>query len=203
MSRGKRDKFQGDIWFQRKVEDRMRKTLKLLQAQGKMQKATLEGLRGTPWYKEEFKRQAKLFKEERKIQAEERCVQQREASLKLQAENEALLERDKPWAAEHANDSDEQLLDYLRRCAAELGHTPMRREVPGGTYISERFGNWAVALTVAGLYLPKNKRPKETAINAYLKRQQKSEREKKNHIHGQCPGIWKENKNEGEENNTD
>lgn len=131
MSRGKRDKFQGDIWFQRKVEDRMRKTLKLLQAQGKMRKATLEGL------------------------------------------------RDKPWAAEHANDSDEQLLDYLRRCAAELGHTPMRREVPGGTYISERFGNWTVALTVAELRLPRSiKPPKETAIRAYLKRKQQAEIQK-------------------------
>ena len=175
MKNKKRGKFLGDVWFQQNVENRMRKTLREMQARGKMRNATIEGLRGTPWYKEEFQKHAKLFKEERKKQTEERAAHARSASLNALAENEALAERDKAWAAKHENDTDEQLLDYLRQCAAELVHTPMRREVLGSTYITERFGNWSVALTVAGLYLPKKKRPKQTALDAYTKKRQKAE----------------------------
>ena len=143
-----------------------------------MRGTTVEGLRGTAWYKEEFQKHAKQFKEIRKIQAEERAAHARSASLKEQAETAAMTERDKLWAAEHEGYSDEKLLAYLRRCAAELGHTPMhRREVVGSTYISERFGNWAVALTMAGLPMPKKKRPRDTAVNAYLKRRQNAESE--------------------------
>ena len=168
--RGKPGRFRGDAWFQRNVESLMRNTLRELQTRGKMRGATIEGLRGTPWYKEEFERHAKLFKEKRKIQAEERAAHARSTSLNALAENEALAERDRAWAAEHEADTDAELLDYLRQCAADLGHTPMRREVLGSTYIAERFGNWSVALTVAGLYLPKKKRPKQTALDAYAKK---------------------------------
>ncbi|WP_419020514.1 homing endonuclease associated repeat-containing protein [Intestinimonas butyriciproducens] len=178
MKQKKRGRFPGDIWFQRNVENLMRKTLREQQAQGKMRGTTVEDLRGTAWYKEEFQKHAKLFREIQKTQAEERAAHARSASLKEQAETAAMTERDKLWAAEHEGDSDEELLAYLRRCAAELGHTPMRRrEVVGSTYISERFGNWAVALTMAGLRLPKKKQPKNTAINAYLKRRQNAESE--------------------------
>ena len=170
MKNKKRGRFQGDVWFQRNVENLMRKTLREMQARGKMRGATIEGLRGTPWYKEEFQKHAKQFKEERKIQAEERAAHARSAALNVLAENEALAERDRAWAAEHEADTDAELLDYLRQCAAELGHTPMRREVLGSTYIAERFGNWSVALTVAGLYMPKKKRPKQTALDAYAKK---------------------------------
>lgn len=203
MSNKKRGKFQGDIWFQNKVEERMRTELRLLQAQGKMRDATLESLRGTPWYKAEFKRQGKLFKEKRRLQAEERTARQRAAAPQRQAEAEALAERDRAWAAEHENDTDDQLLDYLRQCAAELGHTPARREVPGGAYIGARFGNWAVALSMAGLPMPKKKRPRDTAVNAYLKRRQKAERAKHDSIREQDPDENKENENEREENDTD
>lgn len=170
MKNKKRGRFQGDQWFTRNVENLMRKTLRELQAQGKLRGTTIESLRGTPWYKEEYKRHAKMFKNERKIQAEERAAHARSSTLKEQAERAALAERDCEWAAEHEADTDEALLDYLRQCAAELGHTPMRREVLGSTYIAERFGNWSVALTVAGLYLPKKKRPKQTALDAYAKK---------------------------------
>ena len=182
MKNKKRGRFQGDIWFQRKVEDLMRKTLREQQTHGKMRGTTVEGLRGTAWYKEEFKKHAKLFKEIQETQAEERAAHARSASLKEQAETAAMIELDKVWAAEHEGASNEELLDYLRRCAAELGHTPMhRREVVGSTYISERFGNWAVALSMAGLRLPKKKQPKETAVNAYLKRRKNAESLKEKH----------------------
>ena len=171
MSKRKPGRFQGDRWYQEKVEELMRKTLRELQAQGQMRNTTIVGLRGSAWYKEEFKKHAKQFDEERKTQAAERTAHLKTASLNALAENEALIERDKAWTAEHEGDSDEQLLDYLCRCAAELGHSPLRREVLGSTYIAERFGNWAVALTMANLPLPKGmKKPKETAIQAYLKR---------------------------------
>lgn len=173
MSSRKPGRFQGDRWYQEKVEELMRKALRELQAQGQMRNTTIVGLRGSAWYKEEFKKHAKQFDEERKKQAAERTAHLKTASLNALDENAALIERDKAWAAEHERDSDEQLLDYLCRCAAELGHSPLRREVLGSTYIAERFGNWAVALTMASLPLPKGlKKPKETAIQAYLKRRQ-------------------------------
>ena len=176
MKNKKRGRFQGDQWFTRNVENLMRKTLREQQVHGQMRGTTGEGLRGTAWYKEEFQKHAKLFKEIRKTQAEERAAHARSASLKEQAETAAMTERDKLWAAEHEGVSDDMLLDYIRQCAAELGHTPMhRREVVGSTYISERFGNWAVALSMAGLPMPKKKRPRDTAVNAYLKRRQNAE----------------------------
>lgn len=171
MSKRESGRFRGDLWFKKQVEERMRRTIEDLQVQGKAPKGSLESLRGTEIYKAEFNRHVKLFKEEQKQQAEKRDIHKAEAALKAQAENEILAERDEQWAAEHKNDDDEQLLEYLLRCAAELGHTPMRREVIGSTYIAERFGNWAVALTIAGLPLPKNIRsPKQTALDNYWKR---------------------------------
>lgn len=46
-------------------------------------------------------------------------------------------------------------LDYLRTCAETLGHSPYSYEVEGGRYIAERFVSWSIALTEAGLSLPK------------------------------------------------
>ena len=176
MSRsGKPGRFRGDMWFQAQVESRMRRSLKEQQAQGKGPKGSLGSLRKTDFYKREFEHHAKLFKEERKLAAEERDIHKREAALKAQAEREMLAERDREWAAEHETDTDEELLDYLRSCAEELGYTPVRREVLGSTYISERFGNWAVALTIAELPLPRGmKPPKQTALNAYLKQRNRA-----------------------------
>ena len=175
MAKSESGKFRGDLWFKKQVEERMRRTIEELQAQGKAPKGSLESLRGTEIYKTEFKRHVKLFKEEQKQQAEKRDIHKAEAALKAQAENEILAERDKQWAIEHESDNDEQLLEYLQHCAAALGHTPMRREVIGSTYIAERFGNWAVALTIAELPLPKNiKPPKQTALDHYRKRRKES-----------------------------
>lgn len=172
MSKRKPGRFRGDRWFQRKVEERMRKEMRNLQSCEKLLAGSIASLRGTAWYEKEFCRQAELFREERNSQAAQRTALKRTASLKAKIENDTLLARDKTWAAEHTDDSDAQLLDYLHRCAANLGHTPLRREVLGSTYIAERFGSWAFALTIAKLPLPKSiKPPKETTINAYLKQQ--------------------------------
>lgn len=86
-----------------------------------------------------------------------------------------MAERDREWAIEHETDTDAELLCYLRDCAEALGHTPVRREVLGSTYIGQRFGNWGVALHYAQLPLPRGmKPPKQTALDAYKKKQKKS-----------------------------
>lgn len=135
----------------------------------------MESLRHTQFYKDEYKRQTRLLKEERKALEEERRLKKQADSLASLAEQKALEERDRVWAQEHEADTDAELLRYLRRCADELGHTPMHREVLGSTYIAGRFGNWSVALHYAQLPFPRGiKPPKQTALDAYKKKQKKS-----------------------------
>lgn len=64
---------------------------------------------------------------------------------------EALAAQDEDFRLRHGNDPDETLLEYLRRCAGGLGHTPWPRELVGGCMIEERFGSWAQALAMAAL----------------------------------------------------
>lgn len=55
------------------------------------------------------------------------------------------------FAAAHADDSDEELLAYLRDCAAALGHIPTKNEVIGCRYLKQRLGPWNRVLETAGL----------------------------------------------------
>ena len=71
--------------------------------------------------------------------------------------NAALAEQEKAFAELHAQDSNAQLLDYLRRCAKELGKSPYMDEVIGGKYIAGRFGGWVQAVIAAGLPVPTKK----------------------------------------------
>lgn len=110
-------------------------------------------------YKEEYKRQAALFQQERADSREERQAKRQEASriaLEAQREREA---RDMAWGQEHENDTQEQLSEYLRQCARELGHSPVMKEVVGGVYIAKRFVCWPLALTIAQLPLPQGMKP--------------------------------------------
>lgn len=110
-------------------------------------------------YKEEYKRQVVLFQQERKENREERKVHRQEASqqaLEAQRDREA---RDKAWGQKHSYYTQEQLSQYLRKCAGDLGHTPFMKEVVGGCYIAKRFGSWPLALTVARLPLPQGMTP--------------------------------------------
>ena len=66
-------------------------------------------------------------------------------------ENEAFLHAEEEFAKRHRNDSDEQLLEYLRHRAAELGHAPHKCEVVGFTFLKARFGAWPRILEKAGL----------------------------------------------------
>ena len=71
---------------------------------------------------------------------------------------EALDEHEREFARVHGGDSEEELLDHLRACAQNLGHSPRPGEIDGGRFIEARFGLWETALEKAGL-------PKATAPN--------------------------------------
>ena len=122
-------------------------------------------------YKNEYKRQEKLLRQER-IEGKDAVKEQR-----IQKDTEGRIKemerqsRDMAWGAEHAQDTDTQLVDYVRRCAKELGHSPNAQEVLGAAYIAQRFGSWAVVLTVSGLPLPKGvKAPNPKTLKSYLER---------------------------------
>lgn len=102
-------------------------------------------------FRKEYLHQAALFKT---VGKEERVKALSEKRAASEAERRQREERDRLWGLEHARDTDEQLIAYLRSCADTLGHPPLLREVLGGYYISERFGGWKVALLCAGLHVP-------------------------------------------------
>lgn len=89
--------------------------------------------------------------------------------------NDQLLEYVREFAEElgrtpHADEIIGQLLAYLRRCAEELGRSPVKAEVEGGSYIAKRFVTWPLALQLAWLPLPQGMRPaKAAAIKEYQK----------------------------------
>ena len=68
---------------------------------------------------------------------------------------EALAQQETEFRQQHENDADEELLLYLRTCAARLQHTPWPEEIVGGLFIQERFGSWKRALLFARLPAPK------------------------------------------------
>ena len=68
--------------------------------------------------------------------------------------NEALEAQELEFAQNRGNDSDDQLLAYLRFCAQLLGHTPWPREIVGGGLIEKRFASWEAALASANLPNP-------------------------------------------------
>ena len=67
---------------------------------------------------------------------------------------EALAKQQREFASVHQNDTDAELISYLRRCTEEIGHTPNACEVIGGAYLYQRFGSWDRALRLAGLGKP-------------------------------------------------
>ena len=68
--------------------------------------------------------------------------------------NAAMKEKNAVFLEAHKNDTNEQLLDYLRTCARHLGHTPYPREVYGSYLLTQRFSGWANAIAAAGLPNP-------------------------------------------------
>lgn len=128
-------------------------------------------------YKQEYQKQIILFKQERDEQKQLRKEQNEQRTAAAQAAQAERLVRDKEWGEFHNKDTDEQILVYLRQCAEDLGHSPVTREVVGGNYISKRFVSWAMALTCAGLELPKGMRPpKKSDVNLYRRLQKERNR---------------------------
>lgn len=67
---------------------------------------------------------------------------------------ESLEQKEEDFAIAHAQDSDAELLTYLRRCAAELRHSPWPGEIVGWKYLIERFEDWNEMLKKAHLPMP-------------------------------------------------
>ena len=93
----------------------------------------------------------------------------------------ALEEAENRFAVEHAQDTEQQLADYLRKYADEMGHTPWPREIPGGVTIQTRFGSWEAAVAEAGLPFPEhpNRPGKFRRVREETQRQRAIYRQKK------------------------
>ena len=86
----------------------------------------------------------------------------------------ALEAREEEFRKEHSDDTNGQLIAYLRQCTAELQHTPWPGEILGGTVIAERFGSWEKALCAAGLPMPTG----ENKPSTFLRVQREEQRQK-------------------------
>ena len=128
----------------------------------------------TQIYKKEYKRQEKLFrKNKQQEKADAKALRRKKDDEGRQADL-VRVENDMAWGRLHEHDSDEQLLYYVKTMAEELGHAPVAQEVPGAAYIAQRFGSWAVVLTIAGLPLPVGVKPANPkTLKQYLERQKK------------------------------
>ena len=96
---------------------------------------------------------------------------------------QALEEQEMLFAGDHALDSDEQLLSYIRDEAKLLHHAPGYKEIIGWKLITERFGSWGAAIEKAGLHIrsgcPVEKLPRiqrEVEKQKELYRQKKAEK---------------------------
>lgn len=67
---------------------------------------------------------------------------------------QSLQAQDQQFAQEHVNDTEDQLLAYVKDCAEKLGHSPWPREIVGGEMILSRFESWDQVLRMANLHQP-------------------------------------------------
>lgn len=119
-------------------------------------------------FRRELEFQKQKFLEEKKMIRTAREEKYEEAREKAEEEKMRRLQIEEDFARVHTEDSDDQLLTYLQKCATDLGHTPYKKEVIGSELIRERFGSWTVALVVANLDLPKDvKPPKPRELQMY------------------------------------
>ena len=68
--------------------------------------------------------------------------------------SESLQAQEQQFAREHENDTEDQLLAYVRECAENLGHSPWPREILGSETILRRLGSWDQVLRQAKLPQP-------------------------------------------------
>lgn len=66
----------------------------------------------------------------------------------------ALRQKQETFEKEHQQDTEEQLLDYVRQEAEKLRYTPNPGDLIGGPYIYKRFGNWERVVALCGLPKP-------------------------------------------------
>ena len=66
---------------------------------------------------------------------------------------QSLDEQELEFTRDHAFDTDEQLLDYIREYAAVFHYAPRYKEIIGWKLITERFGSWGAAIEKAGLHI--------------------------------------------------
>ena len=120
-------------------------------------------------YRDELKVQAMRWKQEKAdAKAQRVTINEAHAAIAKQ-EQEERKARDAVWGAEHAQDTDTELLNYVRSCAEAMGQTPRMKEVLGGEYIRNRIGSWALVCTLAELALPPElKPPKKKELLQYL-----------------------------------
>lgn len=88
--------------------------------------------------------------------------------------NAALEQQEQTFREAHDADTDAELLAYLNRCAAQLGHSPHPGEIVGSKLIQERFGTWQHALRLAGLPSP----PKDLSYQKFARIQEETQRQK-------------------------
>ena len=87
---------------------------------------------------------------------------------------QALAQQEQEFKQQHEDDTEEQLLSYLRTCAVRLNHTPWPGEIVGGSMIEQRFGSWNRALALAKL-------PEPTTLNQnkyFARIQEETEKQK-------------------------
>ena len=122
-------------------------------------------------YKKEFKRQMKELRQQRQTQKTQKQEERRQKDAAGRALVQEQQQRDALWGLEHEEDTEAQLLEYVKQMAAQLGHAPLSREVPGGTYIARRIGSWALVLHLCRLPLPDGvEPPNPKTLKAYLQR---------------------------------
>ena len=67
---------------------------------------------------------------------------------------QALEAQEMQFRQDHAQDTDAQLLELIRDWVSDHGYTPWPLEIPGGSYMADRFGSWEVLIDQAGLKPP-------------------------------------------------
>jgi hypothetical protein len=95
---------------------------------------------------------------------------------------ESLEAKHNAFAKSHAQDTDQQLIAYIRTCARQLGHAPHQKEIIGWPMITDRFGTWGDALRAAKLQFPSTPNtPAQFAImRIEVEEQKRIYRERKN-----------------------
>ena len=94
---------------------------------------------------------------------------------------QALEDQEQEFRQLHENDTDRELLLYLRGCAIRLHRTPWPGEIVGGRLILERIGSWERAVMLAKLPAPRgqNQQKNFARVKEETERQKEIYRKKK------------------------